>query len=54
MQKYETEFEGYEPLKYRSEDDSIITSKTYKINVGKCQIINNLNRIQKVSTSPKG
>ena len=48
MQKYETEFEGYEFLKY-SVGDEIVTSKTHKINISKVRIINIHNKILKMS-----
>ena len=54
MQKYETDLEGYEPLKYLNDCDEIVISNTYKINVKKVIIINSRNQILKFNTGHNG
>lgn len=53
MEKYETELDGYVPLKY-VQDNNIITSDKYKINLDKVRIINSKNRILKFNQHHNG
>src|SRR6185437_2878135 len=51
MAKYETNLDGYEPLKYSNEDKKMMTSDEYQIHITKISIINSKQRILKPSTN---
>lgn len=50
MEKYETDLNGYVPLRY-SKDGELLTSNEYSINLQKMRIINRKKRILKASKS---